>query len=637
MAIDYSMHILLVEDSNFVRRSARKSLNQLGFENIIEAEDGNEAIEKLQSAEKVDVIVSDWVMPNKDGYELLVWVRASEAHRETPFIMATARGEKKQLTKALEAGVTDFITKPFSAKELIDLIKKVFSAESDGQGAGQAQIKRQRRAADGRLLLRVAHIQITDHLTLGVLKHLIDKGELQPQHFELETICMPSWNPVQQNLEKGQVDAAFILAPIAMDLYSFGVPIKLILFAHKNGSICVHKKREVEGQSLQESFKDRTFYIPHELSIHHMISHMFLPGLGLNPGFRGKGNYDAFFEVVPPIKMPEYLAENPESSGFMVAEPLGTKSIAEGSAELMFLSGELWENHPCCVVAMRNEVISEYPEAVQEFTNMLVQAGQFIDKKPETAAAIGVRFLDPDKSLGLKEAVLKDVLKEELGIKTSDMYPNIDDLEHIQKYMVNDMGLSTTIDLRRFVDTRFAQTACKGLPRRQSKIHDISQIVTMLKEHSSTGRNTKANLNFEGKYLTFSVGKGEYGLDIRRVREITRMQKVTVVPHALPAVKGVINLRGDIVPVIDLSHTLGMGTGQYDDRARIIILDVQLNKTMAPVGIAANSVSDVLDIQAKDIEEVSPFVQTDGKSYIRGYAKTGDKIRMLLDLEKLFV
>jgi len=636
MALDYSMHILLVEDSNFVRRSAKKSLNQLGFENVIEAEDGNEAIEKLEAADHIDVIVSDWVMPNKDGYELLVWVRANGKYKDTPFIMATARGEKKQVTKAVEAGVTDFITKPFSAKELIDLIKKVFGVGSAGQAADQAAIKRQRRTADGRLLLRVAHIQITDHLTLGVLKHLIDKGELRPQHFELETICMPSWNPVQQNLEKGQVDAAFILAPIAMDLYSFGVPISLILFAHKNGSICVHRKSEVEGQALQDSFVDKTFYIPHELSIHHMISHMFLPELGLKPGFHGKGDYNAFFEVVPPVKMPEYLAENPDSSGFMVAEPLGTKSIAEGSAELMFLSGEVWENHPCCVVAMRNEVINEFPEAVQEFSSMLVKAGQFIDKRPETAAAIGVHFLDPDRKLGLKEAVLKDVLKEELGIKTSDMYPNVDDLDHIQQYMVEEMGLSNIIDLRKFVDTRFAQVACQGLPRRPSKMHNVSQIVSRLKEHSVTGRSSKANLNLEGKYLTFSVGNGEYGLDIRRVREITKMQVVTVVPHALPSVRGVINLRGDIVPVIDLSHKLGMGAGQYDDRARIIILDVQLNKTVTPVGIAANSVSDVLDIQAKDIEEVSAFVQTNGKSYIRGYAKTNEKIRMLLDLERLF-
>jgi len=68
--------------------------------------------------------------------------------------------------------------------------------------------------------LKVAHIQITDHLALGVLKHRIDTEELKPHSFSLQTQCMMSWNLVQDALEKGQVDAAFILAPIAMDLFN---------------------------------------------------------------------------------------------------------------------------------------------------------------------------------------------------------------------------------------------------------------------------------------------------------------------------------------------------------------------------------------------------------------------------------
>jgi len=121
MAIDYDMKILLVEDSNFVRRSAKKTLTELGFKNVSEAEDGNEAIKQLQEADRIEVIISDWVMPNKDGYELLLWVRSQEKYRHIPFIMATARGEKKQVNKAIEAGVTDFITKPFSGNELLEL------------------------------------------------------------------------------------------------------------------------------------------------------------------------------------------------------------------------------------------------------------------------------------------------------------------------------------------------------------------------------------------------------------------------------------------------------------------------------------------------------------------------------------
>ncbi|MEE8392071.1 MAG: ABC transporter substrate-binding protein, partial [Anaerolineae bacterium] len=299
-------------------------------------------------------------------------------------------------------------------------------------------------------------------------------------HFELETVCMPSWNPVQNALEQGQVDATFILAPIAMDLFNFGVPIKLVLSAQKNGSIFVRKRNGAQAESLAQFFRGKTVYIPHEMSVHHMLSHMFLRGIDLQPGFEGMGDFDTFFEVVPPIQMPEFLADNPEAGGFSVAEPLGSKAIVEDIADAIFLSGELWENHPCCVVAVRDELVEQNADAVQEFISMLVQAGQCMDQKPETAAAIGVPFLDPDKTLGLTEAGLESVLKESYGIKTNDMFPVIEDFDRIQRYMVEEMEIGTLIDLEKFVDTRFAEVACKDIESQQSVMHDVSKIVSKI-------------------------------------------------------------------------------------------------------------------------------------------------------------
>jgi chemotaxis signal transduction protein/ABC-type nitrate/sulfonate/bicarbonate transport system substrate-binding protein len=488
----------------------------------------------------------------------------------------------------------------------------------------------------GKLLLNVAHIQITDHLGLGVLKHLIATEKLRPQHFELETVCMPSWNPVQKTLENGEVDAAFILAPIAMDLFSFGAPIKLVLLAHKNGSIFVQKRNQADEKSLVEFFKNKTFYIPHEMSIHHMLSHMFLRGVGLDPGFQGRGEFDAFFEVVPPIQMPEYLAANPDAGGFLVAEPLGTKAIAEGIADLTFLSGELWENHPCCVVAVRDELIDRYPDAVQEFVNMLVQAGQFIDQKPETAAEIGVPFLDPTKKLGLKAAVLRDVLQETQGIKTNDLFPVIEDLDKIQRYMVNEMGIGTLIDLEKFIDIRFAEVACQGITSQKSVMRDVAGIVQELVSTHTGGRGTKASLNLEGKYLMFTVDNDQYGLNVMGVREIIEMRPVTEVPHTPAFIKGAINIRGEIVPVIDLRDKLGMGTGEFNRRSRIIVLEIPGERGTLPIGIAVNSVSDVINIKAGDIEDARLIGNGVDASYILGYVKMDGKLKILLDTNQLF-
>ncbi|KPA16569.1 chemotaxis protein CheA [Candidatus Magnetomorum sp. HK-1] len=490
MSVNMRMKILLVEDSTLTRKMEVNSLKEIGFTNIIDAEDGKYAIEKLAKEDDVGLIISDWNMPNKNGYELLKWVRTSEKWKKTPFIMATAQGEKKVIIKAEKAGVSNIISKPFSSDELKKIINETF--ENIKKGTVQSLISKSpntlipKKSKSGKLILNIAHIQITDHLTLGVLKYLIDTGELSPKKFVLETRCLQGWNPVQKSLENGDVEAAFILAPIAMDLFSFGVPVKMILLAHKNGSISVRNTKctinDLEKKEIARAFTNKIFYIPHILSIHHMLSNMYMREIGLSPGLTDNPNANLFFEVVPPIKMPEFIAKNSDVGGFTVAEPLGSKAIAAGNAELLFLSGQLWENHPCCVVAMRDEIIKSYPDAVQEFTDMLVYSGDFIANYPDSAANIAVDFLDPQKKLGLKSSVLQRVLKEAKGIKTDDLFPIIEDFERIQQYMVNNMNMGTIIDLNEFIDTQFAKNSCKNrnVDITKSNVYDIPGAVSKI-------------------------------------------------------------------------------------------------------------------------------------------------------------
>jgi len=216
--IPKTLKILLVEDAAVMRKIELKALNSLGFDDILEAGDGDEAILKLEAEEGVDLIISDWNMPNKGGYELLQWIRAHEKFQKLPFIMATGEGDMKQQKKAVDAGVNGFIAKPFNADELNKKIDQAFGA-GEPEEAIPEEKRRPRKTASGKVKLRVAHIQITDHLVLGVLKHMIKNGQAAPKHFELETLCMPGWNPVQEALGKGMVDAACVLAPMAMDLY----------------------------------------------------------------------------------------------------------------------------------------------------------------------------------------------------------------------------------------------------------------------------------------------------------------------------------------------------------------------------------------------------------------------------------
>jgi len=479
--------ILIAEDAKAVRKLEVSMLREMGYENILEADDGQHAINLLKIEKNIGLVISDWNMPNATGYELLVWMKNDYACKHIPFIMATGQGEKKKVMKAKKAGANNFVTKPFSPVDFKNAIDSTLGIVQKDQSL--VEKRKLTKTASGKTRLKIAHIPITDHVVLGALKHLITTGDLKPNHFELETKRMMLWNPVQVALEKGDVDGVFILAPIAMDLFSFGMPIKLVLLAHKNGSICVRSKEDLPPgkEALRHFFLKKTFYLPHLLSVHHMLSTMFLRELGLNPGFSDNPQAEVYFEVIPPIKMPDFQSNDKNVGGFMVAEPVGTKAIVTGTGDLMYLSGELWPNHPCCVIVLRDDVIEFDPDAIQEFVNMLVQAGQFVSQHPDIASKIAVDFLDPDSSIGLKASVLEKVLSSDDRIITNDLFPNISDLDRIQIYMRETMGIGTLIDMEKFVDTRFAEIACKkaGISQTPSVIPDPSKTLLTILDRTS--------------------------------------------------------------------------------------------------------------------------------------------------------
>jgi ABC-type nitrate/sulfonate/bicarbonate transport system substrate-binding protein len=489
--------ILLVEDQASMRKIEIKILKDLGFETIVEAEDGSVAIDLLQDADDIGLIISDWNMPNKGGYDLLVWVRAYKKYRDLPFIMATGQSDREQVGKAEKAGVSGFIPKPFTAEELQGKIDAVF-------GAGEAEAVLPAggpvMANSGKVQLRVAHIQITDHLILGVLKDRIDRGEVSPKHFELSTSCFASWNSVEQALDKGAVDAAFILAPIALDLFAHGVPIKLTLLAHKNGSTCVRSTMGSYAAPYTEFFKGKSFLVPHKMSVHHMMTHMFFDKIGLKASLEKGSEIDVNLEVVAPIAMPDFLKNGQDVAGFMVAEPIGSQAIAAGIAEMLFTSGELWANHPCCVVAVRDDFAGPHQDALYEFTEMLVEAGKHIAELPEDSARIGVNFLDPQGTLGLTASVLTTVLTAPQGITTRDLFPIVQDFDNMQRYMHDVMRVGTLVDLEKLIDSRYAEAACQDLRISAGKFNNQPDDIAALL-HRSFSAGSGFRFQIEDSYV----------------------------------------------------------------------------------------------------------------------------------------
>jgi two-component system chemotaxis response regulator CheY len=119
------MTILVAEDCAMIRRTVRGILKRLGLRNIEEAEDGAGALRLLKS-KKFDFIISDWNMPHMSGLELLQAVRADEQLKDIPFLMITAEALRDSVVQAVQAGVTGYVVKPFTADTLCDKIQRIF-------------------------------------------------------------------------------------------------------------------------------------------------------------------------------------------------------------------------------------------------------------------------------------------------------------------------------------------------------------------------------------------------------------------------------------------------------------------------------------------------------------------------------
>lgn len=139
----------------------------------------------------------------------------------------------------------------------------------------------------------------------------------------------------------------------------------------------------------------------------------------------------------------------------------------------------------------------------------------------------------------------------------------------------------------------------------------------------------------EGKYLTFSLGGEEYGIGILKVKEIIGMMRITPVPQTPDFVKGVINLRGKVIPVIDLRLRFSMGENGYTDRTCIVVVEIDGSAGKLHIGVVVDSVSEVLNIRGADIEDTPSFGTNLNSQYILGMAKTGGAVKILLDIDRV--
>jgi purine-binding chemotaxis protein CheW len=138
-----------------------------------------------------------------------------------------------------------------------------------------------------------------------------------------------------------------------------------------------------------------------------------------------------------------------------------------------------------------------------------------------------------------------------------------------------------------------------------------------------------------GKYLTFQLAKEEFGIRVLKVREIMGLQEITAVPQTPAHIKGVINLRGKVVPVIDLRLKFGLDSAEYTQRTCIIVTQVQGDSGPILMGIVVDGVSEVLNLTGQEIEDTPDFGETITGQFLLGMAKVKGRVKILLDIDSV--
>jgi purine-binding chemotaxis protein CheW len=151
----------------------------------------------------------------------------------------------------------------------------------------------------------------------------------------------------------------------------------------------------------------------------------------------------------------------------------------------------------------------------------------------------------------------------------------------------------------------------------------------------NTAPETEGTQSRGGKYLTFSLSNEQYGIGILKIKEIIGMMPITAVPRMPDFAKGVINLRGKVIPVLDLRLRFGMPEADYTEHTCIIVVEIASSGREVNIGIVVDSVSEVLNIKEADIEDTPAFGTRFDTDFILGLAKIDGGVKILLDIDRI--
>ncbi|EDN67027.1 ABC nitrate/nitrite/cyanate family transporter, periplasmic ligand binding protein [Beggiatoa sp. PS] len=290
--------------------------------------------------------------------------------------------------------------------------------------------------------LKVGYLPILDHLTLFV-SHAKDHCTFQQVDIELK--MFKAWGEMVGALKAGVIDAAFILSPLALDLFNQGLDIKTILLAHRDGSAITVKT----GTSINEAadLKNKAIAIPDRKATHTALLNHYLMSAGLSLK-------DVQTKVIAPSNMLKAMLLG-KIDAFIVAEPFGTKAQHNGVGKILVLTKDIMKNHVECIVVIHQRVIKENPQAIQEWVDSLIRAGQWIDQDKLNNGSKEVAHLTSKTYYPhSEENIIRGLQNPSDRISFSDLNPVQKDFQAIVDISVQ-AGIIDKVNLETFIDDSF--------------------------------------------------------------------------------------------------------------------------------------------------------------------------------------
>jgi NitT/TauT family transport system substrate-binding protein len=266
--------------------------------------------------------------------------------------------------------------------------------------------------------LKIGYLPIT-HATALVMAHEERGGVFD--NFDMEVVKFGSWPELTEALFAGRIDGAVMLFELALAGRQRGIPLQAVALGHRDGNVMVARPEIAAVADLS----GRRVAIPSRFSVHHILLYKALQEAGLSLA-------DVEIVEMAPPDMMAALAGG-EISAYLVAEPFGAVAEVQGVGKILLPSQEIWENSTCCVLALREGVLRDHPEAATELTLALLAAGEAAEADPKKAVAVSREYFGH----------AEDILLPGLARTTfRELAPTVQEFAEHQQYLL-DLGVLT--------------------------------------------------------------------------------------------------------------------------------------------------------------------------------------------------